>query len=68
MNLILHIENADTKLLNAIKSIVKLSPNSKLKIEETPTAETYKAIKECGKGNSKTYKDFKSYMLETNNA
>lgn len=68
MNLTLRIENADTKLLNAIKSIIKLSPSTKLRIEELPTNETYKAIKECGKGNSKTYKDFKSYMLEVDNA
>ncbi|WP_273212058.1 hypothetical protein [Helicobacter rodentium] len=30
----------------------------------SPTNETIKAIQECGKGNSKTYTNFTSYIQE----
>ena len=36
--MLITIENADKKLLDVIKSIIKLSPNANLKIEKEPTA------------------------------
>lgn len=64
MILNLQIQNADINLLNAIKGVVKLSPNSQMivkKIEETdkPNRKTIAAFKESEKmlrdKNSKTF-------------
>ncbi|WP_190317928.1 hypothetical protein [Campylobacter sp. LR291e] len=38
--------------------------NKNKSYEKIPTKKTLKAIKKCGKGKGKIYKNFKSYMDE----
>ena len=58
--MLITIENADKKLLDVIKSIIKLSPNANLKIEKEPTNELLEAIEEVKNGKVETFKDFET--------
>ncbi len=66
----LTILNADNSLIKIIESLnEKLSkPYELIKDDETPNAETLQAIQMSGKGFSKSYKNFESYMQEVENA
>lgn len=66
MNLTLQISNADENLLKALKSVINLYPQAKLKVkkeEELYTKEFIQSLKECEKefeeqrknGTLKTY-------------
>ncbi|MGJ0310209.1 hypothetical protein [Aliarcobacter cryaerophilus] len=59
--MIITIENADKKLLDVIKSIIKLSPNANLKIEKEPTNDLLEAIEEVKSRKVETFKDFETY-------
>ena len=59
--MLITIENADKKLLDVIKSIIKLSPNANLKIEKEPTNELLEVIEEVKNGKVETFKDFETY-------
>ncbi len=59
--MLITIENADKKLLDVIKSIIKLSPNANLKIEKEPTNELLEAIEEVKNGKVETFNDFETY-------
>ncbi|OCL81872.1 hypothetical protein [Arcobacter porcinus] len=59
--MLITIENADKKLLDVIKSIIKLTPNANLKIEKEPTNELLEAIEELKSGKVERFKDFETY-------
>ena len=59
--MLITIENADKKLLDVIKSIIKLSPNANLKIEKEPTNDLLEAIEEVKNWKVETFKDFETY-------
>ena len=59
--MLITIENADKKLLDVIKSIIKLSPNANLKIEKEPKNDLLEAIEEVKNRKFETFKDFETY-------
>lgn len=64
--MVITITNADKSLITIIEMLNKkiANPYEIIPHDEIPTDETLKAIQECGTGNSKTYKNFESYMQE----
>lgn len=65
----LTILNADNSLIKIIESLNEklLKPYELIKDDEKPNAQTEQAIKMSGKGFSKSYKDFETYMQEVEN-
>lgn len=65
----LTILNADNSLIKIIESLNEklLKPYELIKDDEMPNAQTKQAIKMSGKGFSKSYKDFETYMQEVEN-
>ena len=68
--MVITITNADNSLIKIIETLnEKLAkPYEIISNDEIPTDETLEAMKECGKGDSKTYTNFTSYMQEADNA
>ncbi|WP_198304777.1 hypothetical protein [Arcobacter vandammei] len=64
--MVVTIENVDNKLLDVIKSIIKLSPNANVTIEDEPTKELLEAIKEVEDGKTESFYDFESYKKAMN--
>ena len=64
------ITNADKSLVKILETLNEKLPNPyEIITDDTlPTDETLEAIQNCGKGYSKTYKDFSGYMQEVDNA
>lgn len=65
--MIITIPNADSSLIKIIESLNEKLAKPYEIIDEIPNDETLRAIKECGKGKSKTYKNFEKYMQEASN-
>ena len=68
--MVITIPNADNSLIKIIETLnEKLAkPYKIINNDEISNDETLKAMQECGKGNSKTYNNFASYMQEADNA
>ena len=68
--MVITIPNADNSLIKIIETLnEKLAkPYKIINNDEIPNDDTLKAMQECGKGNSKTYNNFASYMQEADNA
>lgn len=66
MQIHLTIDNADEKLLKALKGVINLYPNAKLKTQiptksKTKESSMQKALKELKNKEYESFKDFKSY-------
>lgn len=68
-NMVITITNADNSLIKIIETLnEKLTkPYEIINDNEIPTNETLKAMQECGKGHSKSYNNFASYLQEVDN-
>ena len=67
--MVITITNADNSLIKIIEILNEklTNPYEIINNDDIPTDETLKAIQEYGKGKSKTYKIFESYMQEVDN-
>lgn len=62
------ISNADEKLINAIKSVIKLYPQAKTKVKicKKPSKELLKAVREAESGEVVHCADFDEYKAKIN--
>ena len=59
--MIVTIENANEKLLKAIKSVVELYPKAKVEVKKKPSKKLLEAIKQVENGEVESFKNFEEF-------